>query len=74
VSDVCTLVSSAAEKFSKPGTDVLIKKKFSLKNFAKNWYFFAQNIAKLCKNWIITLVFGKTPIFSPKIGKIRREW
>jgi hypothetical protein len=27
---------------------------------------FAQNKAKLCKNWIITLVFE---IFSPKIGK-----
>jgi hypothetical protein len=42
---------------------------FSPKNFCEKIGVFAQNKAKLCKNWIITLVFEKTPIFSPKIGK-----
>jgi hypothetical protein len=37
--------------------------------FCEKLAFFAQNKAKLCKNWIIALlVFEKTPIFSPKIG------
>jgi hypothetical protein len=42
--------------------------------------FFAQNKAKLCKNWILTLVFEKNANFfadnwqkSPKIGKNRRK-
>jgi hypothetical protein len=41
--------------------------------FCKKMAFFAQNKAKLCKNWIITLVFKKNAIFSPKIGKNRRK-
>jgi hypothetical protein len=36
---------------------------FSPKNFAKKLAFFAQNKAKLCKNWIITLVFKKNANF-----------
>jgi hypothetical protein len=48
----------------------MILKIFSPKKLA----FFAQNKAKLCKNWIITLVFfRKTPFFSPKIGKNHRK-
>jgi hypothetical protein len=36
--------------------------------------FHAQNKAKLCKNWIITLVFEKNAnFFSPKMGKSRRK-
>jgi hypothetical protein len=34
--------------------------------------FLTQNKAKLCKILIITLVFEKNAIFSPKIGKNRR--
>jgi hypothetical protein len=46
-----------------PGTDVMIFKIFSPKNLAKKLAFFAQNKAKLCKNWIITLVFEKNDNF-----------
>jgi hypothetical protein len=36
--------------------------------------FLNQNKAKLCKNFIITLVFDlKTPIFSPKLVENRRK-
>jgi hypothetical protein len=49
------------------GTDVImILKIFSPKNFAKELAFFAQNKAKLCKNWIITLGFEKNANFSAK--------
>jgi hypothetical protein len=48
---------------SVPGTDVVILKIFSPKNFAKRLAFFAQNKAKLCKNYIITLVFEKNANF-----------
>jgi hypothetical protein len=41
----------------------MILKIFSLKNFAKKLAFFAQNKAKLCRNWIITLVFEKNANF-----------
>jgi hypothetical protein len=41
------------------GTDVMILKIISPKNSAKKLAFWAQNKAKLCKNWIITLVFEK---------------
>jgi hypothetical protein len=34
-----------------------------MKNFAKKLAFFAQIKAKLCKNWIITLVFEKNANF-----------
>jgi hypothetical protein len=47
----------------RPGTDVVIFKIFSQKNFAKKLAFFAQNKAKLCKNWIIKLVFEKNANF-----------
>jgi hypothetical protein len=48
----------------------MIFKYFRRKILQKNWRFFAQNKAKLCKNWIITLLFVKTPIFRRKLGKI----
>jgi hypothetical protein len=51
----------------------MIFKIFAPKNLAKKLAFFAQNKAKLCKNWIITLVFEKNAIFSPKIGENRRK-
>jgi hypothetical protein len=41
----------------------MIFKIFSLKNFAEKLAFSAQNKAKLCKNWIITLVFEKNGNF-----------
>jgi hypothetical protein len=41
--------------------------------FSKKMAFLTQNKAKLCKNLIITLVFDKTPIFSPKIVENRRK-
>jgi hypothetical protein len=43
------------------------------KNLAKILAFFAQATASFCKILIIPLVFEKTPIFSPKIGKNRRK-
>jgi hypothetical protein len=54
------------------GADVIILEIFSQK-IAKKLAFLTQNKAKLCKFLIITLDFGKTPIFSPKIGKNRRK-
>jgi hypothetical protein len=45
----------------------MIFKIFSLKNFAKKLAFIAQNKAKLCKNWIITLVFEKNANFFAEI-------
>jgi hypothetical protein len=56
-----------------PGTDVMILKIFSPKKIAKKMAFLTQNKAKLCKFLIITLVFEKNAIFSPKIGKNRRK-
>jgi hypothetical protein len=40
---------------------------------AKKLCFFAQNKAKLCKNWIITLVFEKNAIFCQKLTKIAEK-
>jgi hypothetical protein len=45
------------------GTNAMILKIFLSKNSAKIFAFFAQNKAKLCKNWIITLIFEKNTIF-----------
>jgi hypothetical protein len=56
-----------------PGADVMIFKIFSPKNSAKKLTFLTQNKAKICKILIITLVFEKTPIFSPKIVKNHRK-
>jgi hypothetical protein len=54
-----------------PGTDVMIFKIFSPKNSAKKLAFLTQNKAKLCKNWIITLVFEKNAnFFRRKLAKI----
>jgi hypothetical protein len=39
---------------------------FSAKNSAKKLAFLTQNQAKVGKIVTITLIFGKTPIFSPK--------
>jgi hypothetical protein len=41
----------------------MILKIFSTKNSAKKLAFLTQNKAKLCKNWIITLVFEKNANF-----------
>jgi hypothetical protein len=65
---ICPLVV-----YKKPGTDVMIFKIFLPKNLANKLAFFAQNKAKLCKNWIMTLVFEKNANFLPKIGKICRK-
>jgi hypothetical protein len=35
--------------------------------------FLTQNKAKLCKIWIITLVYVINAVFSPKMGKNRRK-
>jgi hypothetical protein len=56
-----------------PGTDVMILKVFSPKFLAKILAFFALTTAIFYKNLIITLVFEKNAIFSPKIVKIRRK-
>jgi hypothetical protein len=44
---------------------------FGPKLWRKCWRFFAQTTASFCKNVIITLVFDKNVIFSPKIDKNR---
>jgi hypothetical protein len=54
-----------------PGSDVMILKIFLPKNSAKKLAFLTQNKAKLCKIFIITLVFEKNANFSPKIVKKR---
>jgi hypothetical protein len=46
---------------------------FAKKIQRKNWRFCLKE-AKICKIVIITLVFEKNAIFSPKIGKNRRKW
>jgi hypothetical protein len=43
------------------------------KKSAKKLAFLSQNKAKLCKKIIITLVFEKNAIFSPKIVENRRK-
>jgi hypothetical protein len=43
------------------------------KIWRKKLAFLAQNKAKLCKNWIIPLLFEKNANFLPKIGKNRRK-
>jgi hypothetical protein len=52
------------------GTDVMILKTFSPKKLAKNGI--AQTTAKLCKNWIIKLLFENkfVPFFRRKSAKI----
>jgi hypothetical protein len=54
------------------GTDVMIFKIFSPKNFAKKIGVFDSRQSQILKKIIITLFFVKTPIFSPKIGENRR--
>jgi hypothetical protein len=51
-----------------PGTDVMIFKIFSPKNFVTKLAFWTQNKAKLCKLLIITLVFEITANFFAKNG------
>jgi hypothetical protein len=54
--------------------DVMIIKIFSPKHLVKKVAFLAQTTASFCKKkMIITLVFEKNAIFSPKIGKNRRK-
>jgi hypothetical protein len=48
----------------------MILKIFYPKNFAKILSFFAQTTAIFCKNFIVSLVFEKNAIFSPKLAKI----
>jgi hypothetical protein len=52
-----------------PGTDVMILKIFSLKNFAKILAFLTQNKAKLCKILIITVIFEKNANFFAENGQ-----
>jgi hypothetical protein len=47
----------------RPRTDVMIFKIFLPKNSAKKLAFLTQNKAKLCKIWIITLMFEKNAYF-----------
>jgi hypothetical protein len=59
-------------KKRQPATDVMILKIFSPKKMQK-MAFLTQNKSKICKKFILTLVFEKNAIFSPKIGKNRRK-
>jgi hypothetical protein len=54
---------SHGKNSSESGSDVIILKIFSPKNFAKNWRFLPQNKAKLFKILIITLVLEKNANF-----------
>jgi hypothetical protein len=56
-----------AVKNERDGTDVMILKIFSQK--MPKILVLCQNNAKLCKNWIITLVFEKKAIFLLKNEK-----
>jgi hypothetical protein len=70
-----SLYNSSNEDFrgpnSLPGTDVMIFEIFSPKKSARKLAFLAQN--KFGKILIITSVFEKNAIFSPKIVKTRRK-
>jgi hypothetical protein len=55
-----------------PGTDVMILKYFRQK-IDKKMAFLTQNKDKIWKILIITLVFVKSAIFSPKIGENRSK-
>jgi hypothetical protein len=57
---------------TKPGDQCCDFLNIFAEKFGKNGVF-AQNIAKLCKNRIITMVFEKNANFLPKIGKNRRK-
>jgi hypothetical protein len=47
---------------------------FFAENIDMSWSFLSQNKAKLCKNFITTLVFEKNANFcSQKIGESRRK-
>jgi hypothetical protein len=51
--------------FFLPGTDAIIFKIFS----AKNWQFFAQSTASFCKHYITTMSFEiNSDLFTSKIG------
>jgi hypothetical protein len=51
----------------------MILKIFSPKNSAKKLAFLTQHKAKLCKNWIITLVFEKNAnFFAEKCQKSQK--
>jgi hypothetical protein len=57
------------------GPMLLFKKIFSLKKLANKWRFLTQNIAKLCKSFIVTLVVEKNANFfaenfGQKLSKI----
>jgi hypothetical protein len=56
-----------------PGSQCYDFLKVSPKDSAKKWRFLTRNKAKLCKILIITVVFEKTPFFSPKIVENRRK-
>jgi hypothetical protein len=71
---------ASADWQRRSGIDVMIFKILSPKNSAKKLAFLTQNKAKLCKNWIITLVFEKNAKFfaencqkSPKIVIIKNQ-
>jgi hypothetical protein len=54
--------------FDQSGTDAMVFKIFSPKNWQKYWRSFVQTTGSFCKNVIITLVFEKNAnFFSPKI-------
>jgi hypothetical protein len=56
------------------GADVVIKKNiFRPKIRRKKLAFLTQNKAILCKKFIITLVFEKTPNFCRKLSKIAEK-
>jgi hypothetical protein len=56
-------------KIAQSGTDVIIFKIISPKKIAKKLAFLTENKAKFCKILIVTLIFEKHAIFSPKNGK-----
>jgi hypothetical protein len=73
VASIVAYVHTEQKEFNKKPRNSRdgLPKMFSPKNSAKKLAFLTQNKVKLCKIWIIALVFEKNAIFSAKIGKNR---
>jgi hypothetical protein len=70
---LCIWEATCAKSVLHLGPMLWFFKYFRRKNLQKNLAFLTQNKAKFWKKLIITLVFKKNAIFSPKIGKNRRK-
>jgi hypothetical protein len=67
--DAASPVTESRERILGPGTDVRILKNTFAEKIGKKVAFLTQNIAKLCKVLIITLVFEKNDNFFAENGQ-----